>query len=213
MRALILALAALALPLVLGGCDNTVYSRLPLVGQRHEGGDPEFRPGLYLISGFEDRCQFDIRKKLSLWPDCAVGAEFKRGEMWLVSNHQRVLAQTQRFISGEPVIVQSHWSTDVLRDSRAPEPKNAENPFFGWTYTAVTPTKTDPAGRIMEAKLTPALCGPPAAGKASTDQPFAGLTPSGTNCIAKDFDTVRNALAQSVGIGQSRTIRWVRDNP
>ena len=213
MRALLPVLAAVSLALALGACDNTVYSRLPLAGQRHEGGDPEFRPGLYLISGFEDRCAFDIRKKLSLWPDCAVGVEFRRGEMWLVSNHQRLLAQTQRFIGGEPVIVQSHWSTDVLKDPRAPEPRNAETPFFGWTYTAVTATKTDPAGRIMEARLTAALCGPPAAAKASTDQPFAGLTPSGTNCTAQDFDAVRNALALSAAISEPRTIKWVRDNP
>jgi hypothetical protein len=101
----------------------------------------------------------------------------------------------------------------VLKDPRAPEPKNAENPFFGWTYTAVVATKTDPSGRIMEARLTPALCGPLAPGKVSTDHPFADLTPSGTSCVAKDFDTVRGALAQSASINEPRTIRWVRDNP
>lgn len=209
LRPLLTVLAALAL----GACGNTVYSRLPLVGERHEGGDPEFRPGLYLISGFEDRCAFDIRLKLSLWPDCAVGIEFRRGQMWLVSNHQRLLAQTQRFIGGDPVIVQSHWSTDVLKDPRAPEPKTTDIPFFGWTYTAVAPTRTDRLGQIMEAQLTPALCGPLAPGKAATDRPFAGLTMSRDNCVATDFDAVRNALAQSVAIAEPRTIRWVRDNP
>ncbi len=203
----------LALCLLLGACSNTVYSRLPLVGERHEGGDPEFRPGLYLISGFEDRCAFNIRLKLSLWPDCAVGAEFKRGEMWMVSSHQRILGQTQRFIGGDPIIVQSHWSTDVLKDPRAPEPKTAENPFFGWTYTALVVTKTDPAGRIMEAAMIPALCGPLAPGKAVTDRPFAGLTISKDNCVAEDFETVRNALARSAAIAEPRTIKWVRDNP
>jgi hypothetical protein len=209
MARLLIILAALAL----GACSNTVYSRLPLVGERHEGGDPEFRPGLYLISGFEDRCAFDIRLKLSLWPDCAVGAEFRRGQMWLLSNHQRILAQTQRFIGGDPVIVQSHWSTDVLKDPRAPEPKNAENPFFGWTYTALTVTRTDPAGRIMEAALTPALCGPLAPGKTVTERPFAGLALSKDNCVAQDFETVRTALALSGAIAEPRTIRWIRDNP
>ena len=82
-----LFLAALAL----SAC-NQVYSRAPLVSEAHEAGDPEFRPGLWLISGYEDRCAFDIRRPLRDWPDCAVGAEFRRGQMWLVSGHQRLLA-------------------------------------------------------------------------------------------------------------------------
>jgi hypothetical protein len=208
MRALVLIAAAL----LLTACDNTVYSRLPLLTEAHEGGDPEFRPGLYSISGFEDRCQFDGRLKLSLWPDCAVGLQFERGRMWLVTSHQRYLAQTQKFVPGDPVIVQFHWSTDVLKDPRAVAPKGTQNPFYGWDYAALDVVRTDRIGQIMEARMTLALCGPSSPGQ-GTEHPFPGLAMTGTNCAATDLADVRLSLLKSVALQQPRTIRWLRDSP
>lgn len=214
MRALLLALAAFALC----AC-NQVYSRAPLIEEAHQAGDPEFRPGLWLISGYADRCDFDIRKRQRDWPDCAVAVEFRRGQMWLTSGHQRLLAQTQRLTEGAPILLQGHWTRDIFSDPRVPEPRDVDNPFYGWVYAAITPTRLDPDGRIREASLVQALCGPPPLHptgrppRLASQQPFPGLTVSGDNCIAKDLDTVKKALALSAGLGEPQTMKWVRDDP
>ena len=93
MRLIPILLAVLALP-ALAAC-NQVYSRTPLVPEAHEGGDPEFRPGLWKIGDDSDgpfNCPFDIRKRLHDWPDCAVAAEFRRGQMFLLDAHHRYSA-------------------------------------------------------------------------------------------------------------------------
>lgn len=214
MRRLTILFAALGL----SAC-NQVYSRTPLVDEKHQGGDPEFRPGLWSLSGANETCVFDIRKRLRDWPDCAVGVEFRRGQMWFVSGHDRKLAQTQRLVDGDPILLQAHWQTDVLQDPRAPEPKDTDNPFYGWTYFAVTPTRMDGEGHIREAKALQAECGPlPAlqpgrAGRGVTDSPFPGLVVVGNNCVAKDLDTVMRALAQAGGLSQPYELKWVRDDP
>jgi hypothetical protein len=217
MRSIPILLALLALP-ALAAC-NQVYSRAPLVGEAHEGGDPELRPGLWSLSGVNESCQFDIRKRLREWPDCAVGLEIRRGQMFLVSGHNRLLAQSQRFVDGEPILLQAHWETDVLADPRAPEPKDTDNPFYGWTYYAVTPVRMDGEGHIREATVVQALCGPlPAARPTNpmpkvTDKPYAGLQVVRDNCVAKDLDAVKRSLALSATLGEPRTLKWIRDDP
>ena len=217
MRPMPLLLALLLLP-ALAAC-NQVYSRQPLIGEAHEGGDPEFRPGLWSISGYNTDCAFDIRKPLREWPDCAVGAEFRRGQMFLVSSHNRLLAQTQRLMDGAPILLQAHWETDILNDRRAPEPKDTDNPFYGWTYYAITPTRSDDHGHIREATLVQAQCGlvplgtPGRPAPKVTDRPYARLQVVRDNCVAKDLDAVRNALALTAAIGEPHVMKWVRDDP
>ena len=218
MRLIPILLAILALP-ALAAC-NQVYSRQPLVAEAHEGGDPEFRPGLWKIGDDSDgpfKCPFDIRKHLHDWPDCAVAAEFRRGQMFLLDAHHRYLAQTLRMVDGQPILVQSHWMTDVLADQRAPETRDTDNPFYGWTYAAVTVTKMDQDGHILQAEMVQADCGPlpnhdgPSA--SHTNHPFAGVTMVGNTCVAKDMDTVKNALAESAKLGPPVPMRWIRDDP
>ena len=214
MRSALILLAAL----FLAAC-NQVYTRQPLLSEAHEGGDPEFRPGLWSLSGVNDTCVFDIRKPLRDWPDCGAGIEFRRGQMYLVSAHNRFYAQNQRLIDGDPILLQAHWHTEVLADPRAPEPKDTDNPFYGWTYYAITPTRTDGEGHIREATVVQALCGPmpdvqprkPA--PKVTDRPYAGLKVVRDNCVAQDLDAVKNALALSATLGEPRTLKWVRDDP
>jgi hypothetical protein len=215
MRLIPLLLAALAL----SAC-NQVYSRQPLFPEAHEGGDPEFRPGLWSISGYNENCAFDIRKPLKDWPGCAVGLEFRRGQMFLVTGHDRALGLTIRLVPGDPVVLQGHWHTDVLKDPRAPEPKDADNPFYGWTYWAVTPgARMDQAGQMMEAQVVQAECGPlplHAPGETPpkvTDRPFPGLKLVRDNCQAQDRDAVKRALQLSASLGNQRTLKWVRDDP
>ncbi len=221
MRTILVVLAAL----VLGAC-NEVYSRTPLLPEAFQRGDPQLRSGLWQLSdGAAFNCPFDIRQRLDRWPDCAVGFEYQSGQFWMVSRSQRILAFTVRLAPGEPILVQEHWSLDALKDPRAPEPLNADNPFFGWSYNALTVVRTDAADRIIEAKMVEAQCGPlpakadpPAAdGKPLrapvTDRPFPGLKIVGANCVAADLDTVRAALRQSASLGEPRTVRWIRDAP
>jgi hypothetical protein len=215
MRRLLILL--LALPF-LAAC-NQVYTRQPLIGEAHEGGDPEFRPGLWSISGYNEDCQFDIRKRSRDWPDCGLGIEFRRGQMFFVTSHDRALAQTLRLVDGDPILVQGKWHTDVLKDPRAPEPKDTDNPFYGWVYYAVTPLRMDGEGHIREATMVQAVCGPapPAQpGRTApkvTDRPFPGLQVVRDNCQAKDLDTVKRALQLSASLGEPRTLKWVRDIP
>jgi len=217
MRLIPILLAVLALP-ALAAC-NQVYSRTPLFSEAHEGGDPEFRPGLWKIGDDSDgpfNCPFDIRKRLRDWPDCAVAAEFRRGQMFLLDAHHRYLAQTIRMVDGQPILVQSHWMTDVLADRRAPEPRDTDNPFYGWTYAAVTVKRMDQDGHIMQAEMVQADCGPLNDGGPSrtrTNHPFAGLTLVGAACVAKDMDTVKNALSESAKINPAVPMRWIRDDP
>lgn len=215
MRRLLLLL--LGLPL-LAAC-NQVYTRQPLISEAHEAGDPEFRPGLWSVTGYNEDCKFDIRKPSRDWPDCAIGIEFHRGQMFFVTGHDRALAQTLRLVDGDPILVQGKWHTDVLKDPRAPEPRDTDNPFYGWVYYAVTPLRMDGEGHMLEAKLVQAQCGfvpPPPAGRPApkvTDRPYPGLVVVRDNCQAKDLDTVRRALQLSAGLGEPRTLKWVRDIP
>jgi hypothetical protein len=226
MRPLLYLIAILLLP-ALAAC-NQVYSRTPLVPEAHEGGDPEFRPGLWKIGDDSDgpfKCPFDIRKHLHDWPDCAVAAEFRRGQMFLLDAHHRYLAQAIRMVDGPQILVQSHWMTDVLIDPRAPEPKDTDNPFYGWTYAAVTVQRMDQDGHIMQAEMVQADCGPlPSVGDPLplgrktmpmdvTWRPFAGLTLNGKNCVAKDLETVKTAIAESAKLGPAVPMRWIRDDP
>ncbi len=215
MRPIPVLLIALALP-ALCAC-NQVYSRTPLISEPREQGDPEFRPGLWSGAGYNDKCVFDIRKNRRDWPDCAVGIEVRRDQMFLVSGHDRIPFQTYRLIDGPPIVLQMHLSADILKDPRVPEPRDTDNPLYGWTYAVITVLKTDAANRITQAEMIQAACGPlPAQDGSSashTNRPFAGLVMVGNNCVARDLETVKNALSESAKLNPPSPMRWIRDTP
>ena len=219
MRLISALLIALALP-ALAAC-NQVYTRQPLISEAREQGDPEFRPGLWKVAGDNGddplQCPFDIKKSRRDWPACAGGVEVRRGgQMFVVSGHDRAAAGNFQAGRRPADPDAAALAPALFRDPRVPEPKDTDNPFYGWTYAAVTVVKTDAAARITQAELVWADCGPapnhdgPSA--SHTNHPFAGLAIVGNNCVAKDLDTVRNALAQS-GRRPPRPVvmRWIRD--
>jgi len=220
MRPIPALLMVLVLP-ALAAC-NQVYTRQPLVSEAREQGDPELRPGLWKVGGEggDDplQCPFDIRKSRRDWPACAGGVEVRRGgQLFVVSGHDRAEAGNLRLVDGSPILLQLHLHTDLFRDPRVPEPRDTDNPFYGWTYAAVTVVRTDAAARITEAQLVWADCGPPPShdgpSASHTSHPFAGVAMVGNNCLAKDLDTVKAALAQSARTGKPVPMRWIRDDP
>ena len=221
MRPLLALLALLAL----GACDQ-VYSRKPFVAEAREQGDPELRPGFWVADGYKDEaCPFNPRQLAFRWPDCAVAAMYQRGQWWMVTKDRMILAQTVRLMPnaapgkllGDPLLAQSHWTNEVFKDARFPAPRDADNPFFGWTYAKVTPTRLDAADRIVEARVVRPACGPPqsatlqdkAAPNRDRFKPFPGLTVVGTACVVGDLDTLMQVLGRSEA--GATTIRWVRD--
>ncbi len=214
MRVLLIALAALTV----SAC-NQVYSRTPLLGEAPaQPGDPELRAGLWQVGALKDeRCPFDIRQPTNRWPDCAVALEYKGGQFWEITPHERRLALVVKLVGGDPVLMQEHWRAEILADPRAPEPADSDNPFSGWTYASLTVVRTDGLGRIMEAQMLNPVCGPTASGKPVAEQPFPGLTMVKSNCVAADLDAVRGALARTKALpppeGAPTLLRWVRDYP
>ena len=121
--------------------------------------------------------------------------------MFFITGHDRALAQTLRLVDGDPILVQGKWRTDVLKDPRTPEPKDTDNPFYGWVYDAVTPVPHGPRGpgwwrRSWCRPYAARACGQPGRPAPKvTDRPFPGLTVVRDNCQAKDLDTVKQRAA------------------
>ncbi len=218
-------LFALLAVLGLCACDQ-VYSRKPFVPEAREQGDPELRSGFWIADGYkDDTCPFSPRQLAFRWPDCAAAAMYQRGQWWMVTKDRMILAQTVRLmpnatpgkILDEPFLAQSHWTNEVFKDARFSAPRDADNPFFGWVYAQVTPTKLDAADRIVEARVVRPVCGPPQTATLQ-DKPvltrdrfksFPGLTVVGTACVAPDLETLMRVLKSSDA--GATTIHWVRD--
>ncbi|MEI9891578.1 MAG: hypothetical protein WDN45_14765 [Caulobacteraceae bacterium] len=105
---------------------------------------------MWSITGYNTACVFEVRKPLRDWPDCAVGLEFRRGQMFLVSGHQRLFAQTpalRRQEEGAPILVQGHcrprsWLTPARPSPRIPTTPSTAGPT---TPSRRGPRATSPA--------------------------------------------------------------------
>ncbi len=206
MRPISALLIALALP-ALGG-RNQVYSRQPLVSEAREQGDPEFRPGLWSSAGYNAAAASSTSK-----PRRDPGPPAPSGSRSAATRCSSSPATTgpwptylppgRRPTAPAPA---AHAAPTVLTDPRVPEPKDTDNPFYGWTYAAIAVLKTDAAGRITQAEMVQAECGPL---PAKTDLPAARKSASAGQChlaaLRRAFDHRRRQLRdQGPGHGEGR---------
>src|SRR5579864_9452310 len=59
---------------------NVVITKTPLFSAADEAGAPRLKPGVWLAIKQGD-CQFDEKKPIDTWPECAGGAVVKVGEL------------------------------------------------------------------------------------------------------------------------------------
>jgi hypothetical protein len=217
MRRLMLLVALAGL---LGGC-NMVTSTRPLFNAVDAAGAPQFRPGLWTHP--DAGCVFDAATPAHTWPYCA-------GSVIVRPTYFRGI----RFGSAAPhadddkamptdavpyVLAGAYPSVLQVRIGDPGRPKQ-------YVYQGLRPTKLDENGLIIEARMWLVQCGPPeppAPGSnekfyRATQSPLPGLTMKGTDCIARDGETVLRAARASEGWRQNDggwgpTIRWVRDRP
>ncbi len=215
MRRLILIVALAGL---LGGC-NMVTSTRPLFSKADTEGAPQLRPGLWVHP--DPGCAFDPAAPAHTWPDCAGSVIVRPG---FFSGLRPGGRPTQPNPPPPPdavpyVLAGAYPSVLQLKLT---EPRKRS----GYIYEALRPVKVDDQGRLIEAKVWLVQCGPPSPPPADgsdhnyrpTTTPLPGLVMKGSNCVARDAETVSRAARASEAWPQAdgtppSTIRWVRDPP
>ncbi|MBX7248115.1 MAG: hypothetical protein K1X35_03595 [Caulobacteraceae bacterium] len=208
LRLLLLVVAAL----MLGGC-NLVVSEHPMFAARDAVGSTQFRPGVW--ASRKPDCAFDAAKPLKDWPECAGGGVLTRDR--LVDRDGKEKDSAYVLAGGEPRVMQFEFRGD-------------DKGKVLYLFMGVEPLRLDDKGRIVEARLWLAQCGPmppkpdPAAKPAEdkpladmtedeiqrsmeaaiadtvTREPFEGLTVHDGMCTPRDQAAVRNAASRSLGI-------------
>ena len=182
--------------LLLGACENQVFSQRPLFAESRE---PALRPGVWAAPN--PPCRFDPAAPLAAWPKCAGG---------------QIVKPDQRAWRDRRVAVDLVGDTPILQVAQA----GRRGPYY---YHALEPLRRDAQDRIVEVETWPVLCGPPPTPRpdedgewgadGATDDPLPGLIVSGENCEACDPAAVRNAAAKSRRWEPDMHVRayWVRD--
>ncbi len=208
MRAILPCLLA---ALILSAC-NQVHSVEPLV--MGQNGAPPLREGLW-VSADRD-CAFEAGKPLDQWPDCADPVEVSGGKFTGVREKDKDGLISFSLEGRDPAIMQLR----VEQDAGGAAPSDDEEKLGRYFYYGLEARRLDEQGRIVEAALWPALCGPPPAspGKGRhkqyvTRHPLPGMTIVGDNCRADRLSAVRRAAAESRKWSQAQSIHWVRDLP
>ena len=167
--------------LALAGC-NIALSEIPVLGEAQRSS-VQLKDGYWAVA--ERDCSFDPAKPVENWPRCAD---------WVVLDHNQIvrqrdnnvlgLAPTMLIADGKPMILQlfSKW-------------KDGETPLY--TFAALEPTTTTPAGQIaamglwiIECEAQPSRT-PPGSGAPSHYPGFDA------DCRPGSLDALRNAAAAS----------------
>lgn len=199
-------LFALALVLILAGCNRPVLSYRALFLAQDAQAAPAFHNGIWLLEP-DPECKFDRSQIVSSWPECAewtlvaqgriVGAKWRKAPFQgplIFASHSYILA------SGEPLILQ--------------EPSTLHPWFFG--FRAIKPTSLDHEGKIIAATVWDVTC--PSAPPTSRDpppnperRPIPGLKETKDVCYASNTDAVRAAAKASLEWETPTTMTWLRN--
>lgn len=206
MRALAIAIASL----LLSAC-NVVLSERPLFTQADAERPPRLRDGQWISLTAE--CQARWTDPAAPPPDCVEHGEVRNGQL-LAPGEPPDTALVAG--GGDPLIVQIRFSEKDAGTGK---------PFTVHLYGALKPTRTDPAGRVIEVRRWLVLCGPPppeAKGSSLrmeehlTRSPMPGMRVDRKLgvCFARDARAVRRAAAASEAWDEDKGVaRWVGDAP
>ncbi|MDQ0465128.1 hypothetical protein QO010_002912 [Caulobacter ginsengisoli] len=213
-------LGVLAGILLTSGCnlvipEKAVFTRADAVGA------PRLKPGYWT----GPRCTADdVAAKVE---GCPAGIIVGRSDLKFVVDTEKTPAA--EIIMGEATYLLVPGKPLLLQWKLGGEPR----PLV--LYLAVRPLTRDSQGRITEAEIWPAMCGPPSANPRKpdvrwneegvlvhsyptpTDQPFPGLTPKPESsekigCEPDGKAAIRNAAAASRSISdQVVVLHWDRD--
>ncbi len=208
----VLALGAMVL---LGGC-NVVVTKAPLFAAADEAGAPPLKAGVWVMEDAD--CQFDERKAIPDWPDCAGGMVFKDGVA--ISNNRKDgkdhwERQPLILAAGDPRIGQLLFHMDISSGAHS----SSDQMMYG--YAAVRPTRLGPEGRIIGVTYWMVQCGPPPPPsskpkddfKFGTRKPLPGIEmkPGDALCTTKSISALRGAAkASEVWREKPMNAHWAR---
>lgn len=195
------SMLAVAVALLLGGCENFVVSEKPWFSAEQAVGAQAVRPGWWM----EDApgCQVDLDAPNTAWPDCAkivLAPTAWKGVLGALDGTEHMLT------GGDPMIAQYEFQTS---ETAAVPSQHA------YLYLGVAALERDAEGRAVVLRYWPTLCGPPRhdAPAAVTRRPWPGLSVKREGgCVARDVGTLRKAVERSRALDiDAPTLRWLRD--
>lgn len=207
MRVLMIALAGL-----MASACNLVMSEAPMFGAADVRG-ARLREGVWVEVKAD--CAADAAAPLRDLAECADAVVIRNGQITDASD-----------VKDEPIPYLLAAGQPPVMQLQVELKNKAGRPAKLYAYAAFKPVKTDPEGRIVEARRWPVQCGPPPpkpetppdrAPKASdytTRSPLPGLTvePETGVCSPRDQAAVRGAAAASEAWDEDKAvIRWLRD--
>lgn len=181
--------------LALAGC-NIALSEIPVLGEAQRSS-VQLKDGFWVIA--EQDCSYDLAKPIESWPGCAD---------WVVFDHNQIvrqrdnnvlgLAPTMLIADGKPMILQlfSKW-------------KDGETPLY--TFAALEPTATTPAGQIAAMGVWIIECEARPSGTAPASGAPSRYPGFDADCRPASLAALRNAATASrPAPDEIINAKWVR---